>query len=368
MGRQKGGLRWRQGTDGCIFKPSVSCKRATQANPANTISKIIPKGSHDERVEEVIEKNFPNVVAGKGVLIAKQRCVPDFKTQNENMSSNIEQSCTNPLPPCFRMKFLTPENYTNFIVEEYDTTFFHVSDGLDLDDSLRLLQRAINAAIAMVPDEGPWVIGLDFHSGNIFVKYGVEPISSLADWGRMLVIENPKDIASVQKGLQECFDNLKKQNLVKNHFVDYAASYDTTGRLISYEEYGMFPIFIRHAFDRLLNLSNTAGLTDDIHTVRMLSVYGIFTSCIEPKQAPLIPLASLLGLLMKTKSQKDIINAIHKLLPNYVKLDTFFPDVAAPVPTIRQGTTNLYQYAFGGRKTRRTKKALKKHSKKHTRR
>ncbi len=350
MIHQTGGLRWKQGSDACIFKPSVQCK-GQGPNPANTISKIIPKGSLDERVETVIQTHFPHVVAGKGVLIAQKRCTPEFSAQNENVDSNIEDSCKSPLPPCFRTKFLSPENYTNFVVEEYDTSYHYESYSLSLSKKIKLLKRPINAAVAMVPDEGPWVIGLDFHANNIFVKDGAEKIVSLADWGRMLVIENPNDLASVQKGLKECYDNLKKSDLVNNTFASYACNYDSYGNEIL-KEYNMFPIFVRRAFDRLLALPAGSALTDDIHIVRMQSVYGILKSCIDP------PLSSLLSELTHTISQKEIIDTIQDYIPLYINLNAFFPPIAAPPP--EPAKPNYRLLGFGGKRTRKQQKSLKK--------
>ena len=245
------------------------------------------------------------------------------------------------------------------MVEEYDTSYYAASQSLSYPKKTQLLKRPVNAAVAMVPDAGPWVIGLDFHENNIFVKDGAEKIVSLADWGRMLVIENPNDLDSVQKGLKESYDNLKKSNLVVNNFASYACSFDNYGNVIL-EEYTMFPIFVRRAFDRLLALPAGSSLTDDIHIVRMQSVYGILKSCMDP------PPSSLLSALTGTKSQREIIDTILYHIPLYINLDTFFPPIVAPPPEPTKPNYRLL--GFGGKQKRKPKKTLKKRAKKFSRR
>ena len=115
MVRQKGGLKWKQGADGCIFKPSVLCKGATHENPPNTISKVVPKGSIDEYVESVISSRFRNVVDGKGVLIASQRCTPEFSFVNDWESKTIQAAKKN--TPCKTIDTKHPDLYTNFVIE-----------------------------------------------------------------------------------------------------------------------------------------------------------------------------------------------------------------------------------------------------------
>lgn len=360
----KGGEKWEQGSDGCIFKPSVACKNDNTANPPNTVSKLILKDSIDEKVENFIAVHFPHVVKGKGVLIAEKRCEPEFKdtnlvvsAQNPSLKKNGE--------PCAKITSTTDTSlYTNFIYEEYDKSLFDAVYFESIDDTLKVLCRALNAAVALVPDDGPWIIGLDFHTGNILVKTenppdktDKKPYSSLADWGRTLIIENPHDFSSIQKGIKETFEALKKMKEVSDTFLSYAQ-----GEKANYNQFG---IVVRRALNSLLSAKETDP-TNKINKniVRANSIYGILRSCNQ--YTPLKEfkktftkndgtqetktLQDLSDEILNTTSQQDIVSTINKYFgANYIDLNAFFPK-----------TTR------GGK--RKTKKALKKSKKRKTRR
>lgn len=341
MERQQGGEMWEQGADGCIFNPSVACKDDTVPNQENTVSKIIPKGSIDERVEEFIAQHFPHVVAGKGVLIAQKRCTPHFIPTNLVKQKKISNNTDG---PCYRVDSNNPEAYTNFVYEKYDFPFSEISRSLSEEYTKRLLQRALNAGVALVPDDGPWVIGLDFHVANIFTKYGTvkEPYSSLADWGRTLIIENPHDFSSIQKGIQETFESLKKSKIVNDSFLSFlkGANYD------------QFGVVIRQALNNLRAAkSEDDTFKTNLNRLRVNSVYGLLRSCKKYTRMGYIPIMdNLLSELLQTTSQQDIVSTINKYFgANYIDLNAFFPK-----------TTR------GGK--RKTKKALKKSKKRKTRR
>ncbi len=355
MVRQKGGLKWKQGADGCIFKPSVLCKGATHENPPNTISKVVPKGSIDEYVESVISSRFRNVVEGKGVLIASQRCTPDFSPVNDWQSEPIEVAKKN--TPCKTIDTNHPDLYTNFVIERYDTDFFSAVNPpaigtappvqLDLLSTLKLLRRALNAAVALVPDDGPWVIGLDFHIGNILVELDAEPFSSLADWGRTLIIENPNDLNSIRAGLRNAAEMFMDANLMPKppdpipapyKKLDYIRfTYYAGGPTHNYPQFG---IEGRTAMDTILHRQQPQlTLVDflvEIPLVRVNSIYGILRSA--KKYSSLSQLRDIDVLLAKLQlaiSQQDIINTLNSYIQvpgiaNYIDLPTLSPPVAAP--------------------------------------
>ena len=348
MRRQRGGKKWKEGSDGCIFYPAVSCQGDPKTNVVDMgfLSKIIPKGSIDESVENFIATHFPHIVAGKGVLIAERRCTPQFKSTNLN---------TGGLPvkngPCKALDEKHPELYTNFITEKYDDKNFYqtVKEEPYISDTLlklKLLRRALNAAVALVPDDGPWVLGFDFHIGNIFVKQGAEPYSSLADWGRTILIENPKDPMSLRRGIRQGLQYIQSSGL--QHFINYP-------------EVPQFSDFMRES----LNITYEEAVThktisENIDNLRIMNVYGILASIIDSKTISFSDPITLITDLTSTASQQGVINALNKniIIPgisNYIDIDTFFPKSNASVTR-------------GGKRTRKQKKTLKKKSVRKTRR
>jgi hypothetical protein len=350
MVRQKGGLKWKQGADGCIFKPSVLCKGATHENPPNTISKVVPKGSIDEYVESVISSRFRNVVDGKGVLIASQRCTPEFSFVNDWESKTIQAAKKN--TPCKTIDTKHPDLYTNFVIERYDTDFFSAVNPpaigtappvqLDLLSTLKLLRRSLNAAVALVPDDGPWVIGLDFHIGNILVKLDAEPFSSLADWGRTLIIQDPNDLNSIRAGLLNAAEMFIDANLMPKvpdpipapyKKLDYIRfTYYAGGPTHNYDQFG---IEGRRAMDILLHRQQPHWrLVDfqlEIPLVRVNSIYGILRSAKKYSSLSQLPNIDLLLVeLQIATSQQDIIDTLNTYIQvpgiaNYIDLPTFFP-------------------------------------------
>jgi hypothetical protein len=71
---------------------------------------------------------------------------------------------------------------------------------LPMANRVRLMKQALQTAVDMVPDEGPWIVHADCHLGNVLLGGGQ---AVLSDWGRTVIIENPADIGSVRKGVKE---------------------------------------------------------------------------------------------------------------------------------------------------------------------
>ena len=345
MKHQKGGERWRQGADGCIFKPPVACQSESGAisfNPStNTVSKIMPKGSVDERVEEIIEKHFPHVVARKGVLIAKKRCTPLFISRNLPFNPSINQS--NSTLPCMSINTNKPQKYTNFVLEEYGSDFKRAFGNSGVDDILVYIQNALNAAVALVPDNGPWILGFDFHLGNILVKReGNEIISSLADWGRTIIVENPNDPVSLQKGINDALDNLR----TKGGWTSEIQLANGTTKIVplinfrSYPDVEQFINAVRSAIDDVnSNPLINGNINPKVHLMRLTTIYGILMSLLTLNsfKAPRITdrLYDIIGSLeIEARSQADIVRIINKyikgkLFPNgFINLNMF-----PPVPT-----------------------------------
>ena len=352
MKRQKGGVKWKQGSDGCIFNPSVACQSESgeiSFHKSNTISKIMPLGSIDEKVERFLQTHFPDLVAKKGVLVAQEHCTPFFLDTNLTFNKNLNQS--DPLYPCMKITEKSdPKNYTNFVIEQYDGEFAKIFKKSNITDILHGLRHALNAAVTLVPDNGPWVLGFDFHLGNIFVKKEGKKInSSLADWGRTIIIENPNDPTSLRKGLYEGLQLLRNTGwqsmqllpsgrLVKIpliQFEDYGKGYIQT-----HGELPQFPDSVRKAMDDVYKRPVINGvLNQNVHVIRLTTIIGII-KCLAYLQAFQTPrerslLSTILGKLDSAESQADIAKSINEYITStyytngYIDLTMFSPSTVS---------------------------------------
>ena len=344
MKRQRGGQMWDQGDDGCIFYPRVACvgEKVPLSSDPNFVSKIVPAKSLDLDVEMFLRKYFLHVVSKKGVLIARNNCVPQFVAEDWIPSPKLaEKLVSSKYGACHGLLAVkTPELYQNLLYEKYDDTYFHAIQQEPFLSNhtkcLLLLRHALNAAVALVPDSGPWVLHIDLQVNNIFVKLA-KRYSSLADWGRCCIIENPNDQTSITKGLTTLLEKLKTKITVKRKFIE-----DYTG----YPELPQFPIVIRKAYDILLNAK--AIDIDARNLLRLTSIYGVLNSLVDKVnkeealkdtlKMTLNPiLQGIINELLQPDgrsiptSQQDIINKLNeKLGKDYIDIPSLFP-MAVPV-------------------------------------
>lgn len=416
MVRQKGGKKWKQGADGCIFKPSVPCQG--KAKIPGTISKIVPKITFDDINQAFISSYFKNVVEGKGVLIAKAVCTPEFLIENSFESNEIAAAAAT--TPCKKIDTKHPEKYTNFVTEPYDTDFWHVCNPgppppapapprLDLVSSLKILRRALNGAVALVPDAGPWVVGLDFHIGNILVKEeNNEQFSSLADWGRTLIIQNPTNLASIRAGFLNAAEAMMDAGLMSRPPDPVPAPYSKMD-YISFlhfaggptQDYDQFGTAMRSAMNAILQrrspMFTLHWFQSELAHVRVNSVFGILRSCKNHTEISTLPnLDALLSALQGARSQQSMVTILNFYINDtkvpglgtnrYIDLATFFPPVPVPAPSPvpipvtpqvpphvpipapapapkRSFLNRLLGRRQGGKQTRKEKKTLKKRGK-----
>lgn len=384
MRRQRGGKKWKEGVDGCIFYPAVSCQGDSPTSIADMdkVSKIIPKDSVDERVENFIATHFPHVVEGKGVLIAERRCTPQFKTSDLIIPLHMVR---NPTSPCKLLQDTKPELYTNFVTEKYDDKNYYQTVQeepykSDNDLKLKLLRRALNAAVALVPDSGPWVLGFDFHIGNILVMSGAEPYSSLADWGRTIIIENPNDPVSIRRGIRQGMYDLRASGWQSKYT-------DTQGRIIeeplrrfeNYPEVPQFTQVVRKSLNRVYQEAVKDKIDINIASIRIMNVYGILSSLISSGTISFSDITKLNHDVYNAMNQQNLIDALNNNISvpgisKYIDIDTLFPKASRAVPASALGAgagTALGAgpvITTGGKGTRKQKKTLKKRSKRQTRR
>ena len=209
---------------------------------------------------------------------------------------------------------------------------------------LNVLRVALSTALALVPDDGPWVLGYSLHPGNILLRNlpnpksptGFVKVSALNFTGHVIILENPKDPMSVQKAIQMAMESLQV-----NSFSEYT-------------ERPEFPLVIRQALDSFYAQPEINGkINPAIHTIRVMSLYSI--------------LNSLYGFTaFKDEKRKDWLD---KILRNIPKL----PDQKSIEKFINSGTApgyiniDVFKNAKGGKRKTRRQKPKKNKKRKQTR-
>lgn len=201
-----GGAKWRSGQDTCVFKPAVLCDGETAVAP-NSVSRIVPRDTSDEHTERIIRDTFPDLVADESVTLHTQSCTPSFTS-----ADLVPHSVYTPKPGCQSLEaagLLTPgpkPQLVNLITPYRDGGAIRVlADNYMMPKGAKLvalIQPILNAAVAMVPDDGPWVIHADCHFGNILLNNRTQT-ASLSDWGRTLIVSAPIGPASIRTGIEE---------------------------------------------------------------------------------------------------------------------------------------------------------------------
>lgn len=361
MERHQGGYKWSEGVDGCIFKPYVLCDTDPdmdyeERKKKGKISKIVKKDklSLEEKIEDILKQKFLHVVEGKGVVVSESHCTPKFvKGQNNVTGSNTR---IRPNGPCNNLDITKPENYINFIMEKYDKTLYDFSycdpGELITEQSICLetLQKALNAAVALIPDEGPWILHTDLHQANVLLKQSKDKNgwsideSAISDWGNTVVLYNPND-------KDEVFRNFRA---MKYLFYSFGLS-DKKQNTLFYEreeELLQFPSVIRDAYERIYTEAKKPDGEldkDDLNIVRVTSIYGLLnhldnfhtknkTNRSNQKQVP----DGCLNELLHCSSQQKVIDTLNKYFITkepFIDLNRFFP----PKTTNSKKLINIYE-------------------------
>jgi hypothetical protein len=205
-----GGEVWKEGADTCVFKPAVHCEGETERTP-NAVSRIVKadQATRDLEVETLIREKFPALVEAELVTVHTKACTPDYDAQDLQFDKKFQPEIDH---GCDKLNDLggrgVYKTHTNMITPLRGVTFYNFmkKNPAFHPGWKNLISGILQAAITLVPDDGPWVIHTDCHLNNILTipKGEAEaPILSLSDWGRALIIQNPKDIQSVRKGIRE---------------------------------------------------------------------------------------------------------------------------------------------------------------------
>lgn len=215
-----GGRQEYSGADTCVYVPPVRCEGEAEREPG-AVSRILPtsQAAQDIAIEAYIRRQFPALVANGSVTVHTKRCVPAFADRDNQLPS----SATNK-PGCQRVPYTVrgavyamntdgtypldangrkiPE-FENLLTPMRSGSFYPRFSRDTMPVSLFLLTDALSAAISLCPDTGPWVIHADLHLGNILYYTDADQRihTSLGDWGRTIVVEDPNNIESLTSGI-----------------------------------------------------------------------------------------------------------------------------------------------------------------------
>ena len=184
----------------CVYLPAVRCEGQAERTP-NSVSRIKPiaDADYDIRVEGRLKQFFPRLVENGSITVNSRVCTPDFQDEDldqPNPRIQGEGGCSrvNPQGPG------VDPTYVNLVTPLLEGTF----EQLNEQQRRQCVRDAIEAAIALVPDNGPWILHGDAHLGNImyYTREG-RLRSTLADWGRVIMIDNPRNFERVRLGIKE---------------------------------------------------------------------------------------------------------------------------------------------------------------------
>lgn len=217
---QRGKGRWRSGADTCVFKPAIKCKGDSKRPDDTYISRIVSVDSSDPYNEDILRTKFPLLHQYKLISISDKVCVPEYLPGDEIPEKDYTETGYG----CSEMQIDYTNRTTyqvNLLTRKMLGSVSQYIKDMKIKDNLpaklKILENALFASIMLVPDQGPWVVHMDLHFGNILVfqsvsntnfevqlsdktrltrTYAANGIySSISDWGRVIYVENPQSVA-----------------------------------------------------------------------------------------------------------------------------------------------------------------------------
>jgi hypothetical protein len=199
----KAGAKWKEGADTCVFKPAVKCEG--ESDVRSGISRIQPNeiAADERQVEEVLKARFPRLIEDGSITVSSHVCVPEFTDDDLKSMGDVQfMERNNSSRACARVTKDTP-NLVNFITPEVNGVPYAESplQRESRETKYKAIRNILNAVVQLVPDMGPWVIHTDAHIRNILIK--TDGTSTLIDWGRSIVIQNPGNDAEITQAVNE---------------------------------------------------------------------------------------------------------------------------------------------------------------------
>ena len=185
-----GAGRWRQGANACIFKPAVSCENQPPLQGhLSRVVKLFPAiENRDVKYETFIKEKYPELVEKGLVSVYTRMCSPKF-TENDN---TIMPGFPEGIGGCSTIVTDNSDSkkLINLITPIQGLTLndkvirLKKDIGMDIFDYLR---PVFSAAIALVPDNGNWLINMDLHGGNILTNKNTG-LGMMSDWDQSLIL------------------------------------------------------------------------------------------------------------------------------------------------------------------------------------
>lgn len=225
---------WRQGADTCVLNRAVGCtdnNAVKREDLDGYLSRIVPADSDDAATEKILAEWYPDLIQKGLMAVSKYQCTPKFLEQNLKISKNFNDVDTGPCVE-FSARIIVnkedPSFYTNLITKKYDMTFAEYmkkNRDLPLAERFLILRGVINAVVEMTNDKFPeWVIHSDIHGKNILYD-AKKDTTALSDFGRVILIDDIDDPASVYEALSKYLTMIRKK--VKDYTFDHEDASDT---------------------------------------------------------------------------------------------------------------------------------------------
>ena len=342
MGKKTGGRKVASGGDVCVYDPAVSCEGEDQRTP-DSVSRIIQAGTgdHDIEIEGIISARFPELVRGGYVTVHTKSCTPDFKDVDFDPPAqqwNGRYACTAKINPDRGVD----KNYVNLLTPKREGNV-----GLLARIDYTALKDAFVGAIALVPDDGPWVIHGDLHLLNVLVYNANDGIrhTSLADWGRSFVVENPNDLDSIKAGLLTFLHRWNYSQ--KTNYAEASTEFFKKAKEGEIRWHNVAPKYLWYAI-------YTAIRDNDLETLRsVIRGWNVLALAVAIDQRNDGNFSSI---CLKNTNQATLLNTVNELfnlnitVPRHGVVEA---PVEAPAPAVSGGRRHRSK---SRRKTRRTSK------------
>jgi hypothetical protein len=210
----KGGRVIGGGADTCVVEPYIPCRGFQPDAGIAYVSRLVPPDSEDHRTEAAISQAFRNLVQLRLLAVYSAACqlnrgdAPPHAWEGRERHGGSggvraawqrEQTHANPVHwNLITPKYLGTMNQLN--------TFQIVGYPENQATGQRQLEALITAlvpAVEMVGDAtNTWIIHTDLHMSNVGVNLiGATMTACLADFGRVLRVENIKSVQSIIAGI-----------------------------------------------------------------------------------------------------------------------------------------------------------------------
>ncbi len=209
----KGGRVIGGGADTCVVEPYIPCDGFAPIPRITYVSRLVAPDSVDHLTEAAITQSFPILVRLRLLAVYSFAChlnrgdapartwdgKDDYGSRGVAAAWQREQTGQNPV----HWNLITPK----YLGTMYDLNTFQIAGYQDSEATRRRQLEALTTALVpaceLVSDAtNTWIIHTDLHMNNVGVNFvGNTMVACLADFGRVLRIENIKSVQSILQGI-----------------------------------------------------------------------------------------------------------------------------------------------------------------------